>query len=62
MKPVEQVLKDIPGKDRAALRRLAVALARDAVFGREAWAKTYLSDADPAKMDYVKSMVHSREI
>ena len=32
---VEQVLKDYPGVDTEGLRRLTVALARDAIFGRK---------------------------
>ena len=68
LKAIEQVLKDIPGTDMASLRMLAVSLARDAVFGREEWSKTSLSnrkgselkEADKQKMDYVKTLVFSR--
>ena len=52
----------------ASMRMLAVSLARDAVFGREEWAKTSLgsrkgSDLQPAnkeKMDYIKTLIYSR--
>jgi hypothetical protein len=68
LKPIEQVLKDIPGTDMASLRMLAVALARDAVFGKEEWAKSGLTtrkgsglkEADKQKMDYVRTLVFSR--
>ena len=33
--PVEQVMKECPGVDMAALRKLAGALARDAIFGKD---------------------------
>ena len=52
----------------ASLRLLAVSLARDAIFGREEWAKTCLSGrrgseltkANQQKMDYIKALVFSR--
>ena len=37
--PVERVMMDYPGTDVASLRRLTTALARDAIFGREALSK-----------------------
>jgi hypothetical protein len=66
LKKVEQVLKDIPGTDMASLRLLAVALARDAIFGREEWARCKLTDrgggmkADQKKLDYIKATVFAR--
>lgn len=50
----------------ASLRLLAVALARDAIFGREEWAKTSLSGrgnlgkANTKKLLYIKSLVETR--
>ena len=66
LKPVEQVMKDHPGKDVASLRLLAVRLARDAIFGRVEWAKTSLSGRGPLgranqkKLNYIRSLVESR--
>ena len=52
----------------ASLRILAVSLARDAIFGRQEWAKTSLATrkgseligADKQKLNYVKTLVFSR--
>ena len=66
LRPVEKILSEIPGKDVASLRLLAVALARDAIFGREELAKKSLSgrkntsSLDPDKLNYIKTLVRSR--
>ena len=63
---VQQVLKNYPGKDVASLRSLTVALARDAIFGREALSKCSLSGRkgtgvlSQEKVRYIKQLVHSR--
>ena len=64
--PVEQVMNDHPGTDVNSLRELAKALARDAIFGRDKLIKSSLSgrkntgNLDKKKMDYIKTVVHSR--
>ena len=63
---VEQVLKDYPGTDTEGLKRLALALARDAIFGREEMSKSSLSGRKGTKilshhkLQYIKTLVHSR--
>lgn len=63
---VEQVMKNFPGKDIATLRSLTVALARDAIFGRDVLAKCSLSGRKGTgvlcneKVHYIKQLVHSR--
>ena len=54
------------GTGLAALRKLTTALASEAIFGREALVKLSLSgrsdseQLDPQKLDYIKTLVHSR--
>ena len=66
LEPVEKVMNDHPGNDVATLRELAIALARDAVFGREELIKNSLSgrkntgSLDRKKLDYIKTVVHTR--
>ena len=66
LKSVEQVLSENSGTDTASLRKLATALAREAIFGRDELAKKSLSgrcsteELDKAKVSYIKSLVHSR--
>lgn len=67
LRTVEQVMHNYSGTDLAALRKLTTALAREAIFGREALAKRSLSgrskdseQLDPQKLDYIKTLVHSR--
>ena len=66
LKSVEQVMSDVPGSDVASLRLLTTALARNAIFGREHLAKSSLSGRkntsclDQEKLDYIKTLVHSR--
>ena len=58
-------MRDHPGIDVASLRELTLALARDAIFGREELARCSLSgrkntaSLDPRKLDYIKKVVHS---
>ena len=57
---------DYPGTDVASLRRLTTALARDAIFGREALGRSSLSGKNNTgclekhKLDYIKAVVKSR--
>ena len=66
LKPVEKVMNDHTGNDVAILRELAIALARDAVFGREELIKNSLSSRkntgslDRKKLDYIKTVLHTR--
>jgi len=73
LKPVEQVMRDYPGDSLEALRRLAGALARDAIFGRDTLRRSSLSGRpkkgqttpseiplDEEKMEYIKTVVRSR--
>jgi hypothetical protein len=66
LKTVEQVMIENSGTDRASLRKLATALAREAIFGRDEMAKKSLSgrytteELDKAKISYIKTLVHSR--
>lgn len=59
-------MKNFPGKDVASLRALTVALARDAIFGRESLSKCSLSGRkgtgilSKEKIQYIKQLVHSR--
>ena len=63
---VETILLDNPGTAVANLRNLAVALARDGVFGKQEMAKCSLSgrkgtaSLDEKKMRYIRSVVQSR--
>ena len=71
--PVEQVMRDYPGESLESLHRLAGALARDVIFGRDTLRKSSLSGRpqkgktiptqaplDEEKMKYIKAVVHSR--
>ena len=66
LQPVEKVMGDHPGNDVATLRELAIALACDAVFGRQELIKNRLSgrkntgSLDRKKLDYIKTVVHTR--
>ena len=66
LESAEQVMNNNPGTSMAALRSLAIALARDAIFGRETMAKCSLSGRkgtghlDQNKLDYIKELVHLR--
>ena len=63
---LERVMIDYPGTDVAFLRRLTTALARDAIFGREALCRSSLSGKNNTgclekhKLDYIKAVVKSR--
>ena len=64
--PVEQVLQDNPGASVANLRTLSIALARDAIFGKEEMIQKSLSgrkgtmSLDSKKLDYIKAVVKAR--
>ena len=66
LKPVEYILREFPGSQTSTLRLLAVALARDAIFGRSELAAKTLSGRngtqalDPEKLEYIKAIVRSR--
>ena len=66
LKTVEYVMKSFPGKDLASLRRLTTALAREAIFGREEMMSRSITGRqkterlDQDKLDYIKTLVHSR--
>ena len=66
LKSVEQVLRENTGTDILSLRKLATALAREAIFGRKEMTSKSLSgryatgELDRRKIDYIKSIVHSR--
>ena len=59
-------MNNIPGKSVASLRILAVALARDAVFGRQTMSRCSLSGRKGTaslaqhKMDYIKTLLRLR--
>ena len=63
---VDDVMKDYPGNDVFTLRRLATALARDAIFGKKALSKSSLSGKnntgclEKRKLEYIKTIVRSR--
>ena len=63
---VDDVMKDYPGNDVFTLRRLATALARDAIFGKKALSKSSLSGKnntgclEKRKLEYIKTLVRSR--
>jgi len=64
--PVERVMMDYPGTDEASLRRLTTALAREAIFGRDALCRSSLSgknntgSLEKHKLEYIKAVVKSR--
>ena len=54
---------DYPGSDEASLRWLTTALARDAIFGRDALcrsSKNNTGSLEKHKLDYIKAVVKSR--
>ena len=59
-------MRDYTGTDVASLRLLTIALARDAIFGREEMAAKSLSCRkntgvlSKQKLDYIKTLVRSR--
>ena len=63
---VETVLQDNPGSSVTSLRTLSVALARDAIFGKDEMIQKSLSgrkgtmSLDPKKLEYIKLVVKSR--
>ena len=66
LKSVEQVMRENTGTDTLSLRKLATALAREAIFGRKEMTSKSLSgrysteELDKKKVNYIKSLVHSR--
>ena len=64
--PVERVMMDNPSSDEASLRRLTTALAREAIFSRDALCRSSLSGKNNTsslkkhKLDYIKAVVKSR--
>ena len=66
LKSVEQVMRENTGTDTLSLRKLATALAREAIFGRKEMTSKSLSgrhsteELDKQKVNYIKSLVHSR--
>lgn len=66
LQSVQHVMNDHPGTDVQHLRDLAIALARDAIFGKDELMKCSLSGRkhtgtlDQEKLDYIKMAVHSR--
>ena len=66
LRAVEEVMRDIPGTDIASLRRLATALAREAIFGKKELQHSSLTgknrtgSLDKSKLDYIKSILKSR--
>ena len=59
-------MNDRPGTDIQRLRELAIALAKDAIFGKEELIKCSLSGRkhtgtlDQEKLEYIKMVVHSQ--
>ena len=59
LQPIEKVLNDHPGNDVAKLRELAIALARDAIFGKDELIQCSLSgrkntgSLNKKKLDYI---------
>ena len=64
--PVDEVMQDYPGNDIFTLRRLTTALARDAIFGKQALGRSSLSGKnntgclEKRKLEYIKALVRSR--
>ena len=66
--PVEQVMKDYPGKDTSTLQKLSCALARHSIFGKHALRNSSLRGGgmsktarlDKQKLEYIKAVVHTR--
>ena len=53
---------DYPGSDEASLRRLTTALARDAIFGREALCRSSLSGKNNTGSLEKHKLDYSREV
>ena len=69
LKPVDQVMREYPGDSISNLQKLAGALARDAIFGKDALRagglrgggkEKKLETLDKEKMGYIKSVVRTR--
>ena len=66
LRAVEEVMKDHQGTDVNSLRRLATAIAREAIFGKKELQNSSLSGKnrtgilDKNKLDYIKNVVRSR--
>ena len=66
LQPIDSILREYQGEQVPTLRLLAVALARDGIFGREVLAKNSLSGRkgtgvlDQAKLEYIKTLVRTR--
>lgn len=66
LQSIEQVMNNNSGTDMASLRNLAIALAKDAIFGREEMSKSSLSGRkttailSPKKLDYIKTLIRTR--
>ena len=66
--PVDQVMKEYPGRELTTLRRLAAALARDAIFGRDELRRGSLrggsnnnyTTLDKEKLNYIKMIIRTR--
>ena len=65
LQTVEQVMSNYTGNDVASLRLITTALARDAIFGRDALSKCSLSGRENTavlnqeKLNYIKMLVKS---
>ena len=66
LQSVEQVMQNSTGTDVASLRALAIALAKDAIYGKDEMAQSSLSGRKGTrtlsqdKLDYIKTLVRSR--
>ena len=64
--PVERFMMDYPGTDVASLKWLTTALAKDIIFGREAFCRSSLNGEsntgclEKHMFDYIKAVVKSR--
>ena len=66
--PVEQVMRDYPGKDLSVLRRMSCALAHWSIFGKDALfcsslrggGKNNTASLDKEKLEYIKAVVCMR--
>ena len=66
LRPVDQVMAEVPGKSIGELKRLTVALAKQSIFGEEEMARSSLRARrdllalDEQKVNYIKVLVRSR--
>ena len=66
LQSVSEVMRDFPGTDVASLKRLAVGLARFAIFGRHKLTTKSLSGRnnikvlEAEKLEYIKILIQSR--